>query len=90
MASGCAVIASTDVAAHIDLITPGLDGILYPTGNVAALTAALQLVFSTPQTAEYLGRAAAHRMQSWSFEEDVHALRSALAAVTHMPMQEPR
>ncbi len=93
MASGCPVIASTDVGCHVDLITPGMEGYVFPTGDIAALTEALQAVFATPDAAAAMGRAAARRMQSWSFEQDLQGLRGALAHVTHRrlaPAAEPR
>ena len=90
MASGCAVIASTDVGSHMDLITNGVDGITYPVGDIDALTAALQRVFATPETAAKLGVAAGQRMEGWSFEQDVAGLRAALAAVTRKLPALPR
>jgi glycosyltransferase involved in cell wall biosynthesis len=82
MASGCAVIVSSDVGCHPDLVTDGIEGCVFPVGDVPALTAALRLVFRTPETARAMGRAARHRIAAWSFEEDVRGLRRALAHTT--------
>jgi glycosyltransferase involved in cell wall biosynthesis len=82
MAAGCAVIASDDVGSHADLITDGVEGFVFPTGDIAALTAALEYTFATPESAAALGRRAAARIRSWSFEEDIQGLRAALAQVT--------
>ena len=82
MAAGCAVIVSTDVGSHADLVTDGVEGCVFPVGNIAALTDALRRVFVTPETAVGMGQCARDRVRSWSFEEDVQGLRAALAAVT--------
>jgi glycosyltransferase involved in cell wall biosynthesis len=83
MASGCAVVVSEDVGAHPDLITNGVEGFVYPTGDIAALAGALREVLSSPEQAQRMGDAARLRIATWDFEADVRALRQALAAVTH-------
>lgn len=82
MACGCAIIVSTDVGSHADLVTDGVEGCIFPVGDVAALTAALQRVFATADTAEHMGACARKRIAQWTYEQDVQGLRSALAAVT--------
>lgn len=82
MACGCAVIVSSDVGSHADLVADGVQGCVYPVGDIAALTAALQRVFATPTTAAAMGGAAKKRMATWSFEEDIRGLRAALAHTT--------
>ena len=82
MAAGCPVIVSTDVGSHADLVTDGITGCVYPVGDIAALTQSLARVFATPATAATMGAAAQRRMSTWSFEEDLHGLRAALAHVT--------
>lgn len=84
MASGCAVIVSTDVGCHPDLVTNGVEGCVFPVGDIDALTQALRYVFSSPETATRMGEAARKRIQSWTYEEDVQGLRKALAATTRM------
>jgi glycosyltransferase involved in cell wall biosynthesis len=82
MASGCPVIVSTDVGCHADLITDGIEGCVYPVGEVHALSQALHRVFAAPETAALMGQAARHRIATWTFEEDVQGLRAALAHTT--------
>lgn len=82
MSAGCAVIVSDDVGSHADLVTSGVEGFVYPFGDIAALTESLSLVLRTPETARQMGDAARRRVASWDFEADVRGLRSALAAVT--------
>jgi glycosyltransferase involved in cell wall biosynthesis len=75
------VIVSDDVGSAVDLIEDGVNGRIYPVGDVGALTEALRQVLDVPGVAEAMGRRAFERIQSWSFEEDVTALRRALAAL---------
>lgn len=75
------VIVSSDCGCAPDLIEDGVNGSVFPTGNIAALTAALESVLASPERAEAMGRRAAERIAAWSFEEDVQGLRRALAHV---------
>ena len=84
MASGCPVIVSTDVGCHADLITDGIEGCVFPVGDIPALTQALHQVFSSPQTPAIMGEAARRRISTWTYEEDVQGLRRALATTTRM------
>jgi len=84
MASGCPVIVSTDVGCHADLITDGVEGCVFPVGDIRALTQALCRVFSSPETPARMGEAAQRRISAWTYEEDVQGLRRALDATTRM------
>jgi glycosyltransferase involved in cell wall biosynthesis len=64
-----------------DLIEDGVNGCIYPVGDVGALARALCRVLETPGAAEAMGQRAFERIQSWSFEEDVRGLRQALEHV---------
>jgi len=82
MAAGCPVIVSTDVGSGPDLITDGVEGFIYPVGNISALTHALARVLASPEIAIAMGEAARRRIATWSFEEDIQGLRQALAFTT--------
>jgi len=82
MAAGCPVIVSSDVGSHTDLVTDGVEGCVFPVGDVSALAHALERVFITPETVVTMGARARERIQRWTFEEDLRGLRSALRAVT--------
>ncbi len=82
MASGCPVIVSTDVGSHADLVTNGIEGCVFPVGDIPALAAALEHVFATPETATRMGEAARRRVAHWTYEEDLRGLRAALAYAT--------
>ncbi len=82
MNAGTAVIVSDDVGCHPDLIREGVEGCVFPVGDVAALLRSLERVLHSPETAAEMGRRARERIASWDFEADVRGLRAALEAVT--------
>jgi glycosyltransferase involved in cell wall biosynthesis len=82
MASGCAVIVSNEVGAHSDLVTDGVEGFVFPVGDIDALTTALARVLSSPEQTQRMREAAKTRIASWDFEADVRGLHQALATVT--------
>jgi len=57
-------------------------GIVYPVGDIPALTAALRCVLATPDVSAQMGVAARARISTWSFEQDIAGLRAALAHTT--------
>jgi glycosyltransferase involved in cell wall biosynthesis len=78
MNAGRAVILSDEVGCAVDLVRDGVEGRIFPAGDVNALTGALQSVLATPGTAIEMGQRGRERIQSWSFEEDVQGLRNAI------------
>jgi glycosyltransferase involved in cell wall biosynthesis len=76
------VIVSDEVGCQRDLITPGVEGEVFPAGDVEALTAALRKTLAIPIKAKEMGHRALERIRCWSFEEDIRGLRQALAHVT--------
>jgi glycosyltransferase involved in cell wall biosynthesis len=74
-------IVSDDAGCAPDLISDGVNGCVYPVGDIAALTNALHRVLDAPGAAEAMGQRAFERVQSCSFEEDIQGLRRALAHV---------
>jgi glycosyltransferase involved in cell wall biosynthesis len=65
-AEGRAVVAS-DMGSRRELVHPGETGVLYPTGDVNQLTAAIRSLGSTPALAEKMGRA------GWEAVRERHA-----------------
>jgi glycosyltransferase involved in cell wall biosynthesis len=82
MNAGRAVVVSDDVGCQPDLIEDGVEGCVFPVGDVAALTNALRRVLATPETAAAMGQRALAKIQTWDFEEDVLGLRRAIAQTT--------
>jgi glycosyltransferase involved in cell wall biosynthesis len=89
MNAGRAVIVSDDVGCHPDLITNGVEGFVYPVGDIGALTAALRQVVDAPGLAERMGESARARILGWGFEQDVAGLRQAVATLTKKIAVEP-
>ncbi len=83
MAAGLPVVLSADVGAAADLVSDGVEGFVYPTGDIGALTLALEQVLLTKNRAQTMGAAAARRVADWDIEADIRGLRRALATVTH-------
>jgi glycosyltransferase involved in cell wall biosynthesis len=87
MASGCPVIASSDVGCATDLIASvdGMPtGLTYPVGDIPALTAALQQVL-TNDNAVHMSTAARTHIATWSFDKDVAGLQAALSHLNPVP-----
>ena len=82
MNAGRAVIVTDDVGCAPDLITNGVEGFVYPVGDVDALTESLRQVVGVPGLAEKMGAAALVRISGWGFEQDVAGLRAAVAELT--------
>jgi glycosyltransferase involved in cell wall biosynthesis len=70
------------VGCQPDLVDDGVEGCVFPAGDVAALTNALRRVLAAPETAVTMGQRALAKIQMWNFEEDVRGLRRAIAEVT--------
>jgi glycosyltransferase involved in cell wall biosynthesis len=83
MAVGRAVVVSDKVGCAADLIKPGVNGFVFPFGDVAALTQALRDVLSSPERSRAMGAASREIIDQWSFREDVEGLRRALQATVH-------
>jgi glycosyltransferase involved in cell wall biosynthesis len=77
------VIISDNLGCQPDLVTNGVEGYAFPVGDVSALTEALRQILATPEAANMAGQRALEKIQTWSFEENVHSLRHAIAQLTH-------
>lgn len=82
MNAGRAVIVSDDVGCAPDLITDGVEGRIFPAGDVKTLTCALRSVLASPETAALMGQRGLERIQRWGFEEDIRGLRQAISRAT--------
>lgn len=82
MNSARAVILSDDVGCQPDLVTDGVEGCVFPVGDVKALTDALRRVLTVPGTADAMGQRGRKRISEWSYEHDIAGLRRALEQVT--------
>ena len=82
LAAGTPVIVSSDVGCHPDLIRHGVNGFVFPTGDIDALTRCLRDLLAAPAVARRMGVAAQQHLASWDFGADIRGLRAALAHTT--------
>ena len=82
MNAGRAVIVSDEVGSHFDLVTDGVEGCVFPAGDVEALAEALRRVLAAPAIAEEMGQRARERVERWGFEQDIEGLHQAIHYVT--------
>jgi len=83
MNAACPVILSNDVGCQPDLVTDGVEGFVFPVGNVRALAHALGRMLEDPATASRMGLRAREKVRQFSFEEDIMGLRAAIVSLTH-------
>jgi glycosyltransferase involved in cell wall biosynthesis len=66
LGAGLPIICSDTVGAAYDLIEPGVNGCLFPSGNVDALTQALAGYLKHPQVIQAAGQASLRKSIEWS------------------------
>jgi glycosyltransferase involved in cell wall biosynthesis len=78
MNAGKPVIASDQVGAARDLIRAGVNGHVYPAGDLAALRGRIVDILSDRERAARMGRASREIIREWSFAADRIGLLNAL------------
>ena len=81
MNAGRAIVVSDKVGSGPDLVKPGENGAIVPTGDVDALAGALRDVLASPERSAAMGRRSLEIIDRWSFREDVAGLKQALAGI---------
>jgi len=81
MNAGRPVIVSDRVGAAPDLIEDGVNGFVYPSGNVNALASLLCQILESPTLRAKMGECSLERIASWNFEADRRGLIEALSVV---------
>ena len=79
MLCGCAVVASDHVGAARDLIAHGQTGFVYQCGDIDALARILAQALGDRHALQEMGRAARHRLESWSPRDNVEGTVQAIA-----------
>lgn len=82
MNAGRAIVISDEVGCQPDLVQDGVEGCVFPAGDVQALTDAIRRVLMPPEAGLAMGRRALARINTWDFEKDVEGLRRAVTQVT--------
>jgi glycosyltransferase involved in cell wall biosynthesis len=78
MSVGVPSVVSSDVGAAYDLIEEGKTGYVFPTANINALYHAVDMVLADASSENCMSKLAAEKMDSWSNEQMVQGVRSAL------------
>lgn len=78
MIAGCAIVAAEEVGAAADLIAEGVNGYVFPAGDIAALAGKLETALSNPDWLAAASYASRRIVSTWDFEADVAGLRQAL------------
>ena len=86
MNAGRAIIVSDQVGCQPDLVEDGVNGKVFPAGDVSALRSALESLLGNPETLRMIGRRSLERINQWSFEEDIRGLGRALNHVAGLPL----
>jgi glycosyltransferase involved in cell wall biosynthesis len=81
MNAGRAVIISDQVGCGPDLVHPGVNGYIFPAGDIAALARALTDVLNDPNRPRRMGARSLEIIRHWSFTEDLQGLQQALACL---------
>jgi glycosyltransferase involved in cell wall biosynthesis len=88
MAAALPVVVTEDVGAAADLVGHGDNGLVYSTGDVAALAAHLTTLVNDPALRRRMGARSLARIGDWDLDRSVKGLREALAAVCRSPHRE--
>lgn len=87
MNAGKPIIVSDQVGCQLDLVADGVNGKVFPAGDVLALGKALESMLGDPDLRQQMGRRSLERINQWSFEEDIRGLRAALHHVAGLPIR---
>ncbi len=74
MACGKAVLVSDKVGCAPDLVVPGENGFVFPSGNMDACTSILKRLLSDKQKLDEMGEWAGQHIKQWSFEHIVKSI----------------
>jgi len=74
-----AVVVSDQVGCAPDLVRDGMNGFIFPALDIDTLSAVLRRFIEDPSLAPVMGKQSAAAIAGYSFEQDVQALRRALA-----------
>jgi glycosyltransferase involved in cell wall biosynthesis len=81
LCSGKAVLVSTQVGCQRDLVFHGQNGLVFPAGDFAALTAALRQALDDPARLRVWGEEGRRLICSFGYEEATAGLQRALDRV---------
>ena len=80
MSVGRAVIVSDRVGCAPDLVKDGVNGYIYPVGDVAALGEAIARALESRDRLIAMGKASAGIIANWSYEQDVGGMFAGISS----------
>ena len=81
MCAGVSIVATEEIGAVADLVRVGENGLLYPAGDISALTQHLSVLLRAPERCRAMGESSRQIISNWSYEECVEGVKAALAIV---------
>ena len=84
MCCGLPVIVSDKVGAAADLIRQGINGFIYPAGNLEALAECMKRILANEEARCEMGRQSRGIISRWRIEEDLEGVVKALEYVTSL------
>ncbi len=87
MNAGRAIICSDRIGSAPDLVRPGENGYIFPTGDADALAGALRASLSDPDKLRAMGKASLDIINRWSFAEDIDGFLTAAETVFGRPLK---
>lgn len=81
MAAGLPIVASEEIGAVPDLVHHGHNGLLFPAGDVAALTACLKQLVDDPDLRLRMGRRSREIIETWGIDQTANGILKALHLV---------
>jgi glycosyltransferase involved in cell wall biosynthesis len=78
MNAGKAIIVSDHVGCGYDLVQHGVNGFVFPSGDVEALTGSLKKVLSSRDLQKKMGERSMEMIAGWSYGESIQGIRKAL------------
>jgi glycosyltransferase involved in cell wall biosynthesis len=85
MCFGLPVVASDAVGAAPDLVRPGENGFVYPTGDIGNLASALRRLLADPVQRSAMGARSREIVARFSYDADVEGIVAALRRVAGRP-----
>jgi glycosyltransferase involved in cell wall biosynthesis len=82
MCFGLPIVASDRVGSTGNLVQEGINGFLFPAGNVSALAEKLEALLSDESRRRSMGEASLGIIRTWGYREGVEGLRECLSSVT--------
>lgn len=78
LACGLPVVASNTVGCVPDLVLHGVNGLVYPCGDIAALTGCLNTLNTQRELRVLFGKKSSEIIQNYSYQVDIDAIRNVL------------